>query len=66
MVEIEIKMSGLIKNDNCNGMCCESICSKPYTHYCNIFVGGMELHLPFYEEHCHEFYDYVMKGGGRR
>jgi len=48
-----------IENYNCDGLCCQSHCNKKYTHFLNIKIKNMSLHLDFCEDHYWEFYDEI-------
>ena len=40
-----------IQNHNADGLCAESYCDKPITHYFQININGLELHIALCEEH---------------
>lgn len=44
-----------IQNYNCDGMCCEEICSERYTHSTIIKIRGMNLVIAFCKEHAEEY-----------
>ncbi len=44
-----------IQNDNCRGMCAEHICSERYTHFCNLTLNGLKLHIALCEKHAEQF-----------
>ena len=59
-VFVKVSMSG-IQNYNCDAMCCQRYCSERYTHFCEIVLNGVELHLAMCEKHAEEFEENAWK-----
>lgn len=44
-----------IINDNCKDLCDHTYCNKPYTHFENVFINGMEIMITLCKKHAEEF-----------
>lgn len=56
-------MSGIIENYNCDGLCCEFICNRRYTHYIKLCIYNNTIVLGFCKKHYDMFLSEMLRLG---